>query len=80
MIGGMSGVENDVIPYGLVSGERANLAGLNLVGLKRHQFSKDDITNIKQVYNNLFDNNSEINFLQRVDNISKDYQDNNLIS
>jgi UDP-N-acetylglucosamine acyltransferase len=80
MIGGMSGVENDVIPYGLVIGERASLAGLNLVGLKRHQFSKEDISNIKKVYGNLFDSHSEINFLQRVNNISQDYQGSDLIN
>lgn len=80
MIGGMSGVENDVIPYGLVSGERANLAGLNLVGLKRHKFSKDDIANIKQVYGELFNNNTDVNFLQRVDNINQDYQNDKLIA
>ena len=35
IIGGMSAVEHDVIPYGAVKGERANLYGLNLIGLKR---------------------------------------------
>ena len=39
MIGGMSGVESDVFPNGLVMGERASLAGLNLVGLKRREIS-----------------------------------------
>ena len=43
MIGGMSGVEQDVIPYGSVIGNRARLAGLNVVGLKRRGFSRDDI-------------------------------------
>ena len=38
MVGGMSGVENDVIPYGSVVGNRAHLSGLNLVGLKRRDF------------------------------------------
>ena len=39
MIGGMSGVENDVIPYGSVTGNRARLEGLNIVGLRRRGFS-----------------------------------------
>ena len=37
-IGGLSGVENDVIPYGIAIGNRAHLAGLNIVGLKRRGF------------------------------------------
>lgn len=39
MIGGMSGVENDIIPYASVLGGRAWLSGLNLVGLKRRGVS-----------------------------------------
>jgi UDP-N-acetylglucosamine acyltransferase len=40
MIGGVSGVEGDVIPFGSVIGNRARLAGLNVVGLKRRGFEK----------------------------------------
>jgi UDP-N-acetylglucosamine acyltransferase len=54
MIGGMSGVEYDVIPYGLVMGERARLAGLNLVGLERRGFARDDINALMKVYKDLF--------------------------
>ena len=43
MVGGMSGVENDVIPYGSVVGNRAQLAGLNVIGLKRRGFSRGEI-------------------------------------
>ena len=38
MIGGMSGVERDVIPYGQVMGDRARLSGLNIVGMQRRGF------------------------------------------
>lgn len=54
MIGGMSGVEKDVIPYGSVMGERANLAGLNLVGLKRRQIDKDTINALRHAFKELF--------------------------
>jgi UDP-N-acetylglucosamine acyltransferase len=54
MIGGMSGVEYDVIPYGLVMGERARLAGLNLVGLERRGFAREDINALMKVYKDLF--------------------------
>lgn len=55
MIGGMSGVEHDVIPYGSVMGERANLAGLNLVGLKRRGFDRDTIHALRNAYKLLFE-------------------------
>lgn len=58
MIGGMSGVEHDVIPYGSVMGERANLAGLNLVGLKRRGFDRDTIHALRNAYKLLFEENS----------------------
>ena len=47
MIGGLAGVAADVIPYGSVLGERAHLAGLNLVGLKRRQAARDDINGLR---------------------------------
>ena len=54
MIGGMSGVESDIIPYGQAVGERANLCGLNLIGLKRRNFKKHEIHSLRQVYRLLF--------------------------
>lgn len=54
MIGGCSAVENDVIPYGSVMGNRARLSGLNLVGLKRRGFSRDDIHILRNAYRLLF--------------------------
>jgi len=54
MIGGMSGVEHDVIPYGLVMGDRARLNGLNVVGLKRRGFSRDDVQSLRKAYRLLF--------------------------
>ena len=47
MVGGMSGVEQDVIPFGSVMGDRAHLQGLNLVGLKRHGFEREDIHTLR---------------------------------
>lgn len=54
MIGGMSGVEQDVIPFGIVIGERARLSGLNLVGLKRRGFSQKSIGALRDAYRTLF--------------------------
>ena len=54
MIGGMSGVEHDVIPYGLATGERARLQGLNVVGMKRRGLARADIRTLSEAYALLF--------------------------
>ena len=55
MIGGMSGLGLDVPPFCLYIGNRVSkLRGLNLVGLKRHGFSKNDIKNIKDAFDAIF--------------------------
>ena len=54
MIGGMTGVENDVIPFGLATGNRARLAGLNMVGLKRCGFDREAIQTLRAAYQMLF--------------------------
>ena len=54
MIGGVSGVEGDVIPFGSVIGNRARLAGLNVIGLKRRGFEKDSILGLRRAFQALF--------------------------
>ena len=54
MIGGKTGVADDVIPYGSVTGNRACLSGLNIVGLKRRNFSREDIHNLRKAYRLIF--------------------------
>jgi UDP-N-acetylglucosamine acyltransferase len=54
MIGGVSGVAQDVPPFCIASGERAKLYGLNLVGLKRHGFTEERIADLKKTYRLLF--------------------------
>lgn len=71
VVGGMSGVENDVIPYGRVKGERAFLAGLNLVGLERRGFSRDDIRILQKAYNQLFADDGTME--QRIEQVEKDF-------
>ncbi|MBK1836157.1 acyl-ACP--UDP-N-acetylglucosamine O-acyltransferase [Azospirillum sp. YIM B02556] len=78
MIGGMSGVENDVIPFGLVMGDRARLAGLNLVGLERRGFKKDDIHALRAAYRMLF--GPEGTFAERVEGVGRDFGERALIS
>ena len=54
MIGGMSGVERDVIPYGQVMGDRARLCGLNIIGMQRRGFSRENIQGLRNAYQFLF--------------------------
>ena len=73
MIGGMSGVEHDVIPYGLATGERARLQGLNLVGLKRHGLGRADIRTLSEAYARLF--GPENTLAERVERLAVDFGD-----
>ena len=61
MIGGMSGVERDVIPYGQVLGDRARLCGLNIIGMQRRGFSRDDIQGLRGAYQFLFSEDGTFN-------------------
>ena len=54
MIGGMSGVTADVIPFGTVLGNRAKLSGLNVIGLKRNNFDKKEISELRKVFRFIF--------------------------
>jgi UDP-N-acetylglucosamine acyltransferase len=67
--GGMSGVENDVIPYGMALGNRAYLAGLNIVGLKRRNFDREQIHTLRKAYRMLFA--TEGTLLERLEDVEK---------
>jgi UDP-N-acetylglucosamine acyltransferase len=54
MVGGMSGVEKDVIPFGSVIGNRAELGGLNIIGLKRRGFRRETIHALRAAYREIF--------------------------
>jgi UDP-N-acetylglucosamine acyltransferase len=71
MIGGLSAVENDVVPFGLVTGNRAKLSGLNIVGLRRANYSNQTIIELKDIFNKIFNSNeikSESNLHKNIDN------------
>lgn len=72
MIGGVCGVLKDVIPYGIVtSGDRAGLAGLNLIGLQRAGVPKKDIFGLQHAYKILF-NKEDGSFVERIARIAAD--------
>jgi UDP-N-acetylglucosamine acyltransferase len=54
MVGGMTGVEQDIIPFGTVTGDRARLTGLNLIGMERRGFSREDIQGVRAAYRVMF--------------------------
>jgi UDP-N-acetylglucosamine acyltransferase len=68
-VGGMTGVERDVIPFGMVMGDRARLAGLNLVGLQRRGFEAAEIQALRQAYALLF--GDEGVFAERVELVAE---------
>ncbi len=54
ILSGLTGVSQDVPPYMMAAGSRAKLYGLNSVGLKRHQFSEQEIKALKKAYRIIF--------------------------
>ena len=71
MIGGMSGVRGDVIPFGLATGSHAHLAGLNVVGLKRRNFSRERIHVLRGAYHRLFLGDGQ--FAVRVEQVAREF-------
>jgi UDP-N-acetylglucosamine acyltransferase len=73
-VGGMSGLDCDLIPYGLAMGNRAHLAGLNLTGLKRRGFSRDAINELRRAYRLLFA--PEGNLQERIADVTRSFAGN----
>lgn len=79
MIGGMTAVEHDVIPYGVVVEERTtSLEGINIIGLKRRNFTKKDMNNLRSFYKELFCSSSG-NIFDIVGNIKEKYIDSKVV-
>ena len=53
-VGGLTGLTEDLIPFGVAVGDRAKLAGVNVVGMKRRGFSLDDVQAVRRAYKALF--------------------------
>ena len=67
MIGGMSGVGLSIVPYGLYTGVREKLRGLNIIGLKRKGIKKNIINKIQENFNKIFDKQNPI--LKNIENL-----------
>ena len=70
-IGGMSAIENDVIPYGMAIGNRAHLAGLNIIGLRRRGFSREEIHELRRAYRLLFADEGTL--AERVEDVAAEF-------
>ncbi len=70
-VGGMSGVESDIIPYGTVIGNRARLGGLNLVGLRRANHPREDIHALRNAYKLLFRGDDPLS--ARIDRVAETF-------
>ena len=76
MIGGMCGVSRDVIPYGLVHGNRGILQGLNLIGLRRKNIPNKEIMVLNDAYKVIFKNE---NLTENLNNLNIIFKDNQLV-
>ncbi len=76
MIGGMTGVLSDVIPFGLSMGNRNNLMGLNLIGLRRSKVSNENIKKIQLAYEIIFKTPS---FRENIGLLNNDLKENEFV-
>ena len=77
MIGGMTGVLKDVIPFGLSIGNRNYLQGLNLIGLRRKKYENKKIIGLDKAYKEIF---SSKNLHENLEKINGEHKDNELVN
>jgi UDP-N-acetylglucosamine acyltransferase len=76
MIGGMTGVSRDVIPYGLSTGNRNYLNGINIVGLRRSKVSNKEIIGLSEAYKEIFKTES---LSENLNKLNGDFKENTLV-
>ena len=74
MIGGMSGIDKNVLPFSLAIGNRAKLRGLNLVGIRRKDFDKSEIARINYIHDQYLDG-IDLDKNKKVDSIFLDFNE-----
>ena len=77
MIGGMTGVLKDVIPFGLSIGNRNHLQGLNLIGLRRKKYDNQKIMGLSKAYKEIF---ASKNLHENLTKINGEHKGNELVS
>ena len=78
MVGVLSAVPSDVIPYGTVTGDAAHLAGMNYVGLKRRDTDKAVLQGLRQAVPEIFEGSGTLR--ERAERASKAHGDNPLVA
>ncbi len=78
MVGGMSGVEADVIPFGSVMGNRARLVGLNLIGLQRRGYERERLHRLRSAFRMLV--REEFVFAERLARVRDQFGDDDLVA
>lgn len=78
MVGGLSGVDRDVIPFGIVTGDRGKLRGLNVVGLKRSGYDEHTVKSISRAFMFLF-KGKEGTFDERLEQAKEKFKDNEMV-
>jgi len=76
MIGGMTGVLKDVIPFALSFGNRNYLQGINLIGLRRKKYENNKIMELNEAYKKIFSSN---NLQENLSKINGEYKENELV-
>jgi len=76
MIGGMTGVSRDVIPYGLSTGNRNYLNGVNVVGLRRKKVTNKEIIGLTEAYKEIFKTE---NLSENLNNLNGNFKENYLV-
>ncbi len=71
MVGGMTGVDRDVLPYTVVKGNRSYFENINLIGLKRKGFSNKDIENYKKIVTSLFEAKNLKEYISKLEHNSE---------
>jgi len=74
MIGGMSGIDKNVLPFSLAIGNRAKLRGLNLVGIRRNNFNKEDVNKINTLHERFISEEINLSTNDKVENIFYEYK------
>jgi UDP-N-acetylglucosamine acyltransferase len=77
MIGGMTGVSRDVIPYGLSTGNRNYLNGINVVGLRRSNVSNKNIIGLTEAYKDIFKTK---NLNENLDRLNGQFKENSFVN
>jgi len=77
MVGGCSAVGQDIVPFAMAAGNRCRLRGLNIVGLKRRNFSRADIQTLRAAYRRLFLGSGA--FTERIDEVATEFRESAVV-